>query len=200
MKQFKLIKRYPSLPQDCAIGMTVGLNDRGTFGPCTDDYKDYCIPYDEVSYSPEFWREIVELPIGTKVVDTESIYPLALVRGNVFEKTNEGWKPYNFPVDNLKGDLPESEIGMNKRFQVIEEPKVVSGRVALSCKLEEHYISKVGVVKYLIATSKSEGSQYYDCRVSFYYAGDMLELKFSTKSEVEITRIAKAMITSYFKK
>lgn len=100
MKKYKLIKKYPGSPE---LGTIIE----------TREVLDY----------PEFWEEIVEYPVGTKVIDTESVYPLAHIKGNIFEKTNDGWKPYNFPVENMKGELPESLIGKGKRFEVIEEKK-----------------------------------------------------------------------------
>ena len=75
MKQYKLIKWYPSLPKDWEVGMIVGLEDRcipTSFSPCNRKYKDYYVSYEDVINNSEFWEEIIEYPVGTKVLDTFS--------------------------------------------------------------------------------------------------------------------------------
>jgi hypothetical protein len=101
-KTFRLVKLYPGSPQ---LGTIATVESFGGF----------------ILNQPEFWQEIPEFPVGTKIVDTQSIYLLSHSRGNIFEKTENGWKPYNFPLENLKGDFPESEIGEGKRFQIISD-------------------------------------------------------------------------------
>jgi hypothetical protein len=59
-KKYKLIKKYPSLPNDWEVGMIVGLGDRCTptfFSPCNGKYKDYYIPVGEVIGNEEYWEE-----------------------------------------------------------------------------------------------------------------------------------------------
>ena len=45
MKQYKLIKWYPSLQKDWEVGMIVGLEDSipTSFSPCNRKYKDYYV-------------------------------------------------------------------------------------------------------------------------------------------------------------
>lgn len=63
--EYKLIKKYPSLPKDWEEGMIVGLGigDKrlpNTFSPCNGKYKDYYVYYKEVTNNPEFWEEVIE--------------------------------------------------------------------------------------------------------------------------------------------
>ena len=66
MKEYKLIKKYPSLPINWEEGMLVGQGDRqnGTYTPCNGKYEDegrpFCLPLSEVWDNPEFWEEVVE--------------------------------------------------------------------------------------------------------------------------------------------
>lgn len=113
MKEYKLIKKYPSLPIDWEIGMLVGTGDRqglACFSPCNGKYTNKYIYYKEVINNPEFWEEVKETyPIGTKVRDW---------LGKIYEKKEDGW----FRSIALLA-LNESEIGEGKYYQVIEEPK-----------------------------------------------------------------------------
>lgn len=109
-KKFKLIKEYPGSPK---LGTIATVETFGGF----------------ILNQPEFWQEISEFPIGTKIIDTQSVNPLAHVKGNIFEKTETGWKPYNFPLENLRGDFPESEIGEGKRFQIILDQRSLEWKI-----------------------------------------------------------------------
>jgi hypothetical protein len=74
---------------------------------------DFLIKYNEITFKKSPYQ------IGTKIIDSESIRPLAHYQGNIFIKTEKGWRPYNFPDKNLKGDINENDIGVGKRFYVI---------------------------------------------------------------------------------
>lgn len=62
MKTYKLIQKYPSLPNDWEVGMEVGQGDRGVqggFSPCNAKYSDFKrIPLDEVINNPNYWEEL----------------------------------------------------------------------------------------------------------------------------------------------
>jgi hypothetical protein len=63
MKQYKLIKKYPSLADDWEVGMIVGQGDRGSCGyysPCHGKYSNKYVTTCEVHTYPEFWEEIIE--------------------------------------------------------------------------------------------------------------------------------------------
>lgn len=62
MKEYKLLKKYPSLATDWEVGMKVGLGDRNYgYSPCAGNYSD-CRKLDnsEVENNSEFWEEVVE--------------------------------------------------------------------------------------------------------------------------------------------
>lgn len=63
MKQYKLIKKYPSLPKDWEVGMLVGHGDRQSssyYSPCSIQFTDRKICHTEVVNHPECWQEVVE--------------------------------------------------------------------------------------------------------------------------------------------
>lgn len=61
MKQYKLIKKYPSIPSKWDIGMLVGIGDFNyQYSPCNGDYTNIYIPKNEVENYPEFWELIEE--------------------------------------------------------------------------------------------------------------------------------------------
>lgn len=63
MEIYKLIKKYPSLPSDWETGMKVGINGTclpESFSPCDNKYKDYYVPYAEVTENPTYWGKVVE--------------------------------------------------------------------------------------------------------------------------------------------
>jgi hypothetical protein len=110
--EYKLIKKYPSLPQDWEEGMIVGLGDRCTptsFSPCNGKYKDYYVPYEEVTKNSEYWELQSKYITGTKVKDTYS------TGGYIYTKLNNGrWKMGN--IDTFQ--ISENSIGEGKRFEV----------------------------------------------------------------------------------
>jgi len=61
--EYKLIKKYPSLPKDWEVGMIIGQGDRGTYGdfsPCDSKYRNsYIICLDVINY-PEFWQPLIK--------------------------------------------------------------------------------------------------------------------------------------------
>jgi hypothetical protein len=62
-KQYKLIKKYPSLADDWEVGMIVGQGDRGSYGnysPCHGKYSNRHISSYEIHNHPEFWEEVTE--------------------------------------------------------------------------------------------------------------------------------------------
>lgn len=66
-KEYKLLKKYPSLPKDWEVGMKVGLGDRNYgYSPCAGNYSD-CKKLDnsEVENNSEFWEEVKEAILTT---------------------------------------------------------------------------------------------------------------------------------------
>jgi hypothetical protein len=97
-RKFKLIKCYPSSPTLNTIITIESLQETGYY-----------------SENKEFWQEIIEIPVGTKVVDTNPE-----TKGYTYEKLPDGhWKIGN--MDFITID--ENSIGKNKRFQIVEEIK-----------------------------------------------------------------------------
>ena len=95
MKKFKLIKKYPGSPELGTISGIVG--DSSLF-------KD----------NPEFWEELTEYPIGTKVRDIETNF--------IYTKGKGG--SWDFP-------LKEEEIG--KRFEVVEGKPLLPEKYQVKC-------------------------------------------------------------------
>ena len=61
-KEYKLLKKYPSLSADWEVGMVVGLGDRNYgYSPCAGNYSD-CRKLDnsEVENNSEYWELVVE--------------------------------------------------------------------------------------------------------------------------------------------
>jgi len=76
MKEYRLIKKYPSLPKDWEEGMIVGLGDRSFpdfFSPCNRKYKNYYVPAQEVTGSSEFWEGVVKGPQNCLYIDERQI-------------------------------------------------------------------------------------------------------------------------------
>lgn len=58
--EYKLVKWYPSLPEDWDVGMEVGQGERGEFGsfsPCNSGYTDRKLHYREVRTNKDFWEK-----------------------------------------------------------------------------------------------------------------------------------------------
>lgn len=93
--EYKLIKKYPSLPKDWEEGMIVGLGigDKrlpNTFSPCNGKYKDYYVYYKEVTNNPEFWEEVIE-----KDYEILSLINPTINNSPIFERKNynlEDWE------------------------------------------------------------------------------------------------------------
>jgi len=57
MSEYKLLKKYPSLPTDWEEGMIVGLGDRAQlYAPCNGIYTDKRLGNPEVENNPEYWE------------------------------------------------------------------------------------------------------------------------------------------------
>lgn len=119
MANYRLIKKYPSLPSDWEVGMEVKKHNEthNYFSPCNDKYKNFHIHYGEVIHNPEFWEEIVEIkevieyPVGTKVKNLET--------NTEIHKREDGW----YKEDKTAFTDEMIKKGEGKRFQIIEEPK-----------------------------------------------------------------------------
>lgn len=61
LKEYKLIKKYPSLPKDWEVGMIVGLGDRpALYSPCHGKYSNKYLSDQEVENQTEYWEIFVE--------------------------------------------------------------------------------------------------------------------------------------------
>jgi len=72
MKEYKLIKKYPSLPKDWEEGMMVGVDNRYpnvVYSPSDSKYSSYLLDKFEVEEHPEFWDGTSVYSIGTRVID-----------------------------------------------------------------------------------------------------------------------------------
>jgi hypothetical protein len=96
-KKYKLLKKYPSLPDNWEIGMIVGLGDYPTLGyaPTSGLYHQMFIPQNQVEKNPEFWKEIiVNKPYKILSLNTNSFFGItkSSVDIIVFEEKNiETW-------------------------------------------------------------------------------------------------------------
>lgn len=75
MKQYKLIKEYPSLPPNWEIGMIVQLKNLH-YLPIKLFYDDKVISYIEVENYPEFWKLVKEYEILSLIYNND-IYELS---------------------------------------------------------------------------------------------------------------------------
>jgi hypothetical protein len=189
MKQFKLIKKYPSLPEDWQVGMIVGLGNRSnseSFSPCNSKYRDYYVPYCEVANNPEFWQEIVEYPIGTKIFNKSNKCTLI--------KTELGWFS-----DHIVSSYKDSDFIGNDNFKIIEESKILKKDSFIYFGSYELHIINVGIINYIVSFHKDKNSDYFECEICLGFKDSTIILNFSTKSFNEIKKTAKAMVKSYFK-
>jgi hypothetical protein len=86
MREFKLIKKYPSLPSDWEVGMVVGIRDRNIdYSPCNSKYFDFRISNREVEKFPEFWEEVVEQS-SNKIYNNPNF---------------DAWKAFNEIIENF---------------------------------------------------------------------------------------------------
>ena len=62
MKEYKLVKFYPSLPKDWKEGMIVGLGDwYYDYSPCSGNYRHKFIHKSEIENNPEYWQEVIKV-------------------------------------------------------------------------------------------------------------------------------------------
>lgn len=117
-KTYKLIEKYPSLPHNWEVNMTVGIGDYPSLGyaPTSGKYYQKYLKNTEVEDNPKFWEPVIEYPVGTKVIDKNPE-----TKGYIYEKLPNGkWKIGSQDYFTISDD----SIGENKRFKVVEEPKV----------------------------------------------------------------------------
>jgi hypothetical protein len=87
-RQYKLIKKYPSLADDWEVGMIVGQGDRGSCGnysPCHGKYSDRHISSYEVHNHPEFWEEVIEKDFEILSFTHKKTGKETIVRDSTFE-------------------------------------------------------------------------------------------------------------------
>ena len=60
MKKFKLLKMYPSLPDEWEVGMEIQQGMDGFYTPVDDFLTFYPLPASEMVDYPEFWEEMEE--------------------------------------------------------------------------------------------------------------------------------------------
>lgn len=113
-RKFKLIKTYPGSPElgsvvkECYLGNPCGYYTLGKMV-----MGKMVLSREYIENNSEFWEEIKELPVGTKIVDTNPD-----TKGLTYEKLKDGfWKIGN--VDYIS--ISESSIGKGKRFRLVEE-------------------------------------------------------------------------------
>lgn len=58
MKTYKLIKTYPSLPDDWKVGMLIATNDGKSYTTYSTDYCSKWLTKYEVENHPEYWKEV----------------------------------------------------------------------------------------------------------------------------------------------
>jgi hypothetical protein len=109
-KEYKLIQKYPSLPNDWEVGMVVGLGDRNFgYSPCAGNYSDKKIDNNEVEKNGNFWEiyvgsleykilslEHFDLPLYYYSLFNDTYYPSS-IRTNSNGKSltkllNSGWR------------------------------------------------------------------------------------------------------------
>lgn len=74
MKEYKLVKWYPSLPKDWKERMIVGTGDRHcSYSPCAGNYTDKLIESSEVEKNPEYWEEVKDYEILSFISDNGTI-------------------------------------------------------------------------------------------------------------------------------
>lgn len=114
MKQYKLIKKYPGLAPEIELGDVVTYKENlkyYVFKTLTN--IDYHFGRNMIENFPEFWQEIIEYPVGTKVRDTNPN-----TEGSIYEKLSNGfWKLHN--RDNFV--ITSDTIGKGKRFEVVND-------------------------------------------------------------------------------
>ena len=108
IRKFKLIKTYPGCLIN--IGEIVIKHNNSIYFP---EKGGNGIDKKYVENYSEFWEEIKELPVGTKVIDTNPD-----TEGYTYTKQKDGkWKINNMDYYTIS----ESSIGEGKRFRLVEK-------------------------------------------------------------------------------
>lgn len=72
MKEYRLKKWYPTLPEDWEVGMKVGQGNGyflTRYSPCSSKYTNTFETIDIVRNNPEFWEEVVDEVVADVVAD-----------------------------------------------------------------------------------------------------------------------------------
>lgn len=125
MKNYKLIKKYPSLPSDWELGMEVGMGDRNWgYSPCFMNYFDKCLETKEVENNPEFWELVEELcvPIGTKfTTSTCIVYTVYKIEnGKVWINWKEDKKGARYTVFEANQYFKDGDWKEVKEYKILE--------------------------------------------------------------------------------
>jgi hypothetical protein len=128
-KEYKLIKKYPSLPFDWEVGMIVGTGDRcspTSFSPCNGKYKDYYVPFDEVVNNDEYWKE-----------EKEKEYEILSFR--------DKHQRILFRLDDYSGKyvIPDLQVGSYSTWGIELESMLEEGRSVKSGCLEINSIKRL---------------------------------------------------------
>lgn len=110
LKKYRLKKLYPGSPElDTIVTYYSNWGMYGITNECIFKKQD-------IENNSEYWEEIKEeLPVGTKIVDTDPE-----TKGYTYTKLENGkWKIGSQDYFTI----PESSIGKGKRFQIVEEFK-----------------------------------------------------------------------------
>ncbi len=112
MKKYKLIKEYPGSPE---LGTVVDNRGGFVYFDVNNPNTNNTISQNHVENNPKYWEKITEIPVGTKVVDTNPE-----TKGYTYEKLPDGkWKIGSQDYFTIS----ESSIGENKRFRIVEKSK-----------------------------------------------------------------------------
>jgi len=104
--KFKLIREYPGSPKIGTIATY--RNNHGDYIP--DDPYHQPIPHTKVEFYPEFWEEIIEYPIGTKVFNSQT--------KTTYTKKEDGWhRPSELT------SYTDEQIAQSKHINIMEDVK-----------------------------------------------------------------------------
>lgn len=110
MKQYRLIKIYPSC--QAKLGQIIEKN-----GPYYQNklLENHVFKFkQEIENNPEFWEEIVDYPVGTRLIDTGKANTWKNIK-----KTEKGWTTAQ--LSQIPLYIRNEEIGEGKRFKVVKE-------------------------------------------------------------------------------
>lgn len=114
MRKFKLIKLYPGSPSlKTPYEEIKGRCGNGSGRMYKNLNKDgCCIDAEDIENNPEYWEEIVEYPIGTKVYNSQT--------KTIYTKKEDGWyKPAE------KTAYTDEMIGSRKYLTVLDKEEVI---------------------------------------------------------------------------